>query len=445
MKGEKTFCPIPWIFQAARSNGDVRVCCQANVTKNKGVVRKTDGTAYNVAVDDLSEARNAELMNTIRKNMLSSKWNEECGRCKQEEENNLTSRRQYERVQWKYSILDALKNTNSDGSIDTNKSPIRYYDLRFGNFCNLKCRMCGPSDSDAWYSDWIELTGKTSFSDTSGEVQIQKVGNKLTATDFDWPNSEMFWTQIERNIPNIEHVYFAGGEPMLIERHYEFLQKCIDTDNAKNILVEYNTNMTTLPPRVIKLWKEFKEVRIGASIDGMEAVLEYQRYPVKWNKVRKNLDTLDTLPKNIKAWIAFTVTAYNVEHMIDFMKWKLQESNWIKINSSAIKPIITYHVAHHPQNLNIRVLPDAHKDRITQKFDNFVQWVETQNLDKKYAISAKGIRNGVCNYMNSDSYHEKHWNEFVSYTQSLDKIRFESINNSIPSIAALISNVEYKN
>ena len=103
----KTFCPIPWIFQAARSNGDVRVCCQANVTKNKGVVRKQDGTAYNTGIDNLSEARNGRLMKDIRKNMLSSKWSEECGRCRQEEENGLTSRRQYEQLQWKFSIIDA--------------------------------------------------------------------------------------------------------------------------------------------------------------------------------------------------------------------------------------------------------------------------------------------------------------------------------------------------
>jgi len=439
MKGEKTFCPIPWIFQAVRSNGDIRVCCQANVTKNRGVVRKEDGTAYNAGIDDLSEARNAQLMKDIRKNMLSSKWSEECGRCMKEEENGLTSRRQYERVQWKYSIIDALKNTKPDGSIDVNKSPTRYYDLRFGNFCNLKCRMCGPSDSNAWFEDWIKLTGKTSFNDTSGEVTIEEVNGKLCAVDFDWPNSEMFWTQLERNIQYMEHVYFAGGEPMLIERHYEFLQKCIDSGYAENIMLEYNTNGTTLPPRVVNLWKKFKEVRLGVSVDGMGAVLEYQRYPVKWNKVLKNLNTIDKLPNNIKAWIAFTVTAYNVEHMIDFMKWKIQESGWTKINNSAIKPFVTYHVAHNPPHLNIRVLPDRYKNRITQQFDNFIQWCEDENLDKKYIIAAQGIKNGVCSYMNNESYYNTHWKEFIEYSFSLDKIRGEKLIDTVPALGEYVN------
>lgn len=438
IKGEKTFCPIPWIFQAVRSNGDIRVCCQANVTKNRGVVRKEDGTAYNAGIDDLNEARNAHLMKDIRKNMMSSHWSDECGRCQQEEENGLTSRRQYERVQWKFGMLDALKTTKLDGSIDVEKTPTRYYDLRFGNFCNLKCRMCGPSDSNAWFEDWIKLTGKTSFNDTSGEITIEEVNGKLCAADFDWPSSEMFWIQLERNIQYMEHVYFAGGEPMLIERHYEFLQKCIDSGYAENIMLEYNTNGTTLPPRVVKLWTQFKEVRLGVSVDGMDAVLEYQRYPVKWSKVLKNLNTIDKLPKNIKAWIAFTVTAYNVEHMIDFMKWKIQKSGWTKINSSPIKPFITYHVAHNPPHLNIRVLPPLYKDRITQKFHNFIQWCKDENLDNKYVMAAEGIKNGVCNYMNSDSYYDTHWQEFINYTVSLDKIRNESIKLVCPGLGKYI-------
>tara|TARA_B100000902_G_scaffold395439_1_gene454020 strand:- start:432 stop:1745 length:1314 start_codon:yes stop_codon:yes gene_type:complete len=433
IKGEKTFCPIPWIFQAVRSNGDIRVCCQANVTKNRGVVRKEDGTAYNAGIDNLSDARNAELMKDIRKNMMSSKWSDECGRCKQEEENGLTSRRQYERVQWKFGMLDALKSTKMDGSIDVKKSPVQYYDLRFGNFCNLKCRMCGPSDSNAWFADWIELTGKNTFNDTSGEITIQDVNGKLCASDFDWPNSEMFWTQLERNIQYMEHVYFAGGEPMLIERHYEFLQKCIDSGYAKNIMLEYNTNGTTLPPRVVKLWSKFKEVRLGVSVDGMESVLEYQRYPVKWNKVLKNLKTIDALPGNIKAWLAFTVTAYNIDHMIDFMKWKIQDSDFIKINSGSIKPIITHHVAHNPPHLNVRVLPEEYKKEITQKFADFVDWCST--YDKKYQIAAQGIRNGVCKYMNSESYYNEYWNEFIQYTTDLDRIRNENIASVVPSLA----------
>ena len=428
-----TFCPIPWILQAARANGDLRVCCQANVTKNRGVIRKADGTAYNAGSDDLDEARNADLMKEMRLNMLQGKWNKECGRCLAEETSGLNSRRQYEQEQWNYTLEDAIKDTEDDGTIDVTSTPVKYYDLRFGNFCNLKCRMCGPTDSNAWYDDWIKLTGSNFFKETSGDIEIKQINGKLCASEYDWPNHEPFWEYLEKHINNIRHIYFAGGEPMLIDRHYDFLQRCIDQDSAKDIIIEYNTNMSTLPPRVAKLWENFKQVRVGASIDGYGKVIEYQRHPAKWDKLYKNLLTLDNMPSNIIGWLAFTVTAYNVNHMIDFMKWKLTESNFNKINSTTRRPIVTHHVAHHPQHLNIRVLPDEAKEKLTKRFEEFVQWTKDKNFNEHVVKQAQDIANGVCTYMNSDSYYNTHWEEFQRYTKRLDAIRGENLTEVEPA------------
>jgi len=422
-----TFCPIPWNFQAIRANGDVRVCCQANVTKNQGVVRKNDGSSYNAGNDDLVEARNGQLMKTVRKNMIEGIWSEECGRCRSEEENGLVSRRTYENEQWPVNFYHIKQNTNKDGTIDPNVFPVIYYDLRFGNFCNLKCRMCGPTDSNAWYDDWIKLTGTNKFNDTSGPIEIVKTNKGLEVSSFNWVENERFWQQLENNISNIEHVYFAGGEPMLIERHYDFLEKCVQLDRSKNMIIEYNTNMSTLPSKVTKLWTKFKQVRVGASVDGMGNVVEYQRHPAKWEKILRNLNTLDSLPNNIISWIAFTVTVYNVNHMVDFMKWKLLDSGFKRINSTKRRPIITHHVAHHPKHLNIRVLPNDYKEELTDKFQGFITWVKNNNFDSNIVRCSTDIVNGVVNYMNSDSYYQSHWKEFVTYTNKLDEIRNESV------------------
>jgi organic radical activating enzyme len=423
-----TFCPIPWNFQAIRANGDIRVCCQANVTKNQGVLRKPDGTAYNAGRDSLEESRNSELMKAVRKNMINGEWSEECGRCRSEEATGLNSRRIYENQQWKLTLEKVKEQTNEDGSIDVNNFPVVYYDLRFGNFCNLKCRMCGPTDSNAWYDDWIKLTGSNKFKDTSGVMEI--IDNSVPA--FNWPEYEPFWQQLEANIHNIEHVYFAGGEPMLIERHYDFLGRCVEKDAAKHIIIEYNTNMSTLPTRVTKLWTYFKQVRVGASVDGMGSMQEYQRSPAKWEKTLDNLRKVDVLPNNIMAWLAFTVTAYNVNHMIDFMKWKLQDSGFKKINSTTKRPIITHHVAHHPKHLNIRVLPDSYKEEVTKRFVEFLEWVKINNYPAHVINQATDITKGVTSYMNSESYHAEYWNEFVSYTKQLDQIRNEDLINIEP-------------
>lgn len=432
-----TFCPIPWIFQAVRSNGDVRVCCQANITKNRGVIRKDNGAPYNAGYDNLDEARNGQLIRDMRINMLNNVWNAECERCKQEEENGLTSRRTYENELWDYTIEQARAETLTNGNIDIHATPIRYYDLRFGNLCNLACRMCGPTDSSFWYEDWVSLSQSQEFQDTSGPIHLQRIGNKFQTFAYDWPKLDNFWIFLEANLQHLEHVYMAGGEPLLIERHYEFLQACIDADVAKNIRLEYNTNGTTLPPRVLSLWTHFKNVRVGVSIDGFGDTLEYQRYPAKWSKVLKNLHVLNGLPSNVTVWFAYTVTVYNVLHMVDFMRWKIEESGLNRINEFKKKPFLTHHVAHNPRHLNIRVLPEDFKQKVREKFDEFLSWASTR--EEHIRVAAQTVRDGVISYMDSESYHEEHWEKFLDYTVKLDAIRGQSITNVVPEFKEYFS------
>lgn len=431
----KTFCPIPWIFQAVRNNGDIRVCCQANVTPNQGVVRHPDGTSYNAGRDSFDEAKNAELMKSIRKNMLDGVWSEECGRCQQEEQAGLESRRMYELRAWDYTLADAKKDTQPDGTITVRSS---YYDLRFGNLCNLACRMCGPTDSHTWYEQWAEYHGSTKYQDTHGEVELKRnEKGRLYTTDYDWHNSESFWDQIEMNIPYIQHVYMAGGEPMMIERHYEFLKKCIGSGHAGNITIEYNTNMTSLPPRVLEMWKEFKQIRVGCSIDGMGEVLEYQRWPVKWRQAINNLNKVDQLPNNVVAWVAYTVTAYNIFHLPEFMLWKLKESNWKKINSSPQKPIITHHVAHGPKRANIRLLTPELKLKVHNHYDYYKFKVASDpEINEKIKNKFNKILDSVEKYMMADDYSDK-LEEFIKFTTYLDKARKQNILDVVPQYEEL--------
>ena len=429
-----TYCPIPWIFQAVRNNGDIRICCQANVTKNQGVVRHADGTPYNAGRDNMQEARNAELMKTVRKNMLEGKWSDECGRCMKEELSGLNSRRHYELENWRFSAEDAQKVTNEDGTI--NNPSLNYYDLRFGNLCNLACRMCGPTDSHTWYDQWLEYHGGDSYEDTHGTVTLTRNDKgRLCTIDYDWHDSETFWNQLEENIPNIEHVYMAGGEPMMIERHYEFLQKCIDMDRSKKMIIEYNTNMSNLPDRVLDMWTHFKQVRVGASIDGMGSVVEYQRWPLKWKSAYKNLQKLDEYAQensNIFPWLAFTVTAYNVWHVPEFMWWKLKESGFVKINSSKKRPIITHHVAHGPKRTNIKLLPADLKSELREYYITWIdKFKKDDSLDENTKNNAESILLSILKFANSEDMSNK-VEEFIRFTKYLDTKRNQSILDIAP-------------
>lgn len=436
-----TFCPIPWNFQAVRNNGDIRICCQANVTKNQGVIRHNDGTPYNARRDSLEDARNADLMKTVRKNMLKGVWSQECGRCQQEEEAGLNSRRQYEQQNWPTFTIDkARAATDDDGNVSD--IPVTYYDLRFGNLCNLACRMCGPTDSHTWYEQWVDYHKTNDYIDTHGTVTLQRnEKGRLFTNDYDWHGSNVFWDSIEKNIPNIKHVYMAGGEPMMIERHYEFLQKCIDSGYAKKIIIEYNTNMTALPPRVLTMWKHFRQVRVGASIDGYGDMVEYQRWPLKWKSAFKNLQKLDELcveNKNIFAWLACTVTAYNVFHIPEFMWWKLKESGFKKINSSKKRPIITHHVAHGPKRTNIKLLSTELKQDLFLHYKLWEERFVTDNeIDPHTKDNAINILDSIIKFANKEDYAQDYLQEFVNYTTYLDKARNQNILDVAPQYSKI--------
>ncbi len=433
----KTFCPIPWMFQAVRNNGDIRICCQTNISPNKGVVK-----GFNASNCDLTEARNAPLMKDTRKSMMQGEWPDECIRCRREEESGLESRRMYENEDRDFSYENALEVTDDDGTIDTALSPVTYYDIRFGNKCNLACRMCGTSDSDKWYKEQAELWSPF-FKDTHGEVELIQKGKTWVAknNDYDWYESKTFWDQIEANIENVEHLYLVGGEPLLIDRHYEFLEKCISTGHANHITVEYNTNLTKLNSRVLELWKQFKQVIIGASIDGYGKVFEYQRWPAKWKAVEKNIRKIDELPNNVRAWFTYTVTVYNVFHVPDFIDWKLKQG-FKKFNNSRKKPIITHHIAHNPEKINIRILPKEIKKKIRQKYTEYYDNLDVDDFTKE---KIKAILKSIVTYMEGDHNYYV-WTsgerppeieEFHTYTKELDATRNQNILDVVPEFKML--------
>ena len=261
----------------------------------------------------------------------------------------------------------------------------------------------------------------------------------MCSSPWDWHSSESFWNQLEKNIPYIEHVYMAGGEPMMIERHYEFLQKCIDMNRAQHMIIEYNTNMTNLPNRVLKMWEHFKQVRVGASIDGMGKVLEYQRWPIKWDHALKNLQKLDNTPDNIIAWLAFTVTAYNVWHVPEFMWWKITESNFKKINSTKRRPIITHHVAHGPKRANIKLLPAHLKEELKKEYNKWIDKFKSESINENTQNNAESILTSILNYASAQDLTnwqeistEHNQAEFIRFTRYIDSQRNQNVVDIVP-------------
>ena len=437
-----TFCPLAWNSINLRNNGDLRICCNTNsYSPQKGIMRKEDGTPYNAGRDDLNDARNAEILKDVRVSMMKSEWNPECERCRQEELNGIKSRREYESDDWDLTLEDAIEKTNEDGSIDPKDFDLEFFDIRYGNFCNLKCRMCGPTDSHSWYEDHVKLYNTTKYKDTHDLIQLTKNAKGRWSTDqYDWfKNSNFYWNNFEKHTNKAKKLYIVGGEPLIIEEHFESLERLVASGRAKDIQIEYNSNLTNVTDRMLKIWENFKQVRIGVSIDGYGDVCEYQRTPAKWKAVYKNMQKLNDNEKiNFKGWFAFTVTPFNVFHLPEFMKWKLEESGLTRYNPvNGPRPVITHHMCHSPKYYNVKVLPQMLKDEVCDHYQDYIDWVMSSNHSDHVKKKFTEILDGIMDFMNSEDYATDHLQEFIDHTKKLDLIRNQNILDVVPQYGGL--------
>ena len=443
------FCPLPWIMGAVRNNGDIRSCAQANSSKSRGVYRKKDGSAYNINTDSLEESRNSDLVKEMRSQMLAGISPESCIRCDQEEQSGIFSRRLYQQKFTKdfFTESDAKKVTSSNGTINTSTLPLKYLDLRFGNKCNTKCRMCGPTDSDLWYKDHVELWSHSVYSDNDSQVQLVLDDKNRWVPEvniYNWVESDQFWQNVESNMKGLIYIHTVGGEPLLIDRQFDLLEKCISLGIAKNITLEYNTNGTIIPARALKYWEEFEQVKIGLSIDGIGEVNDYIRHPSRFDNIERNIDLLDKSSANLILWFAFTVQAYNILHIPEVLKWIIKK-DFKKFGSDLNVPFISGHPLHNPKHLSVKVFDEKSKDKIANEMRSFYTWIEeylsenTVDSEKSLAWkkSSRKIIEGYIDFMFSEDYSEN-FTKFWAVTKRLDRMRGESFEKTFPKLYKFI-------
>lgn len=443
----KKFCPVPWSYLALKNNGDFRVCCHANTSNEKGLLRKEDDSKFNIAEDTIQDARQSQLMNEVRLSMLNNVDHATCIRCDKEDQAGLNSRRQYEKVRAEkvLTLEKAIEVTNSDGSIDLKRMPIRFMDLRFGNRCNLKCRMCGPTDSELWYDDHVNLWGEASFNEGGEQVNlIKNIKGKWTADTkkYHWIDEEHSWDQLKSNLSEVEYIYIVGGEPLLVTGHVEILKECIERGQASKMTLEYNTNLTLLPENVLELWKQFKVVRIGISIDGVKDVNDYIRSPSKWEQIEFNINKLLSFKAdhNFEVWFSLTYQAYNAYHLVTVLEWIKNE--FVLSERAGLKGIsLKTHPLHRPEHLSVKILPVVNKQELAQIYLDYIEQLKLENnqnkkLDKFIKVTEKMLHSLIV-FMNTEDL-SIHLDTFLRFTKELDEMRSERIQNVIPEIGKLI-------
>jgi hypothetical protein len=267
-----------------------------------------------------------------------------------------------------------IADTSEDGAVPPQ---LNYIDLRFGTKCQLACVMCSPHDSSGWIKDWQAIHPKIQ-NPTLKQTTLWANKGSTNGSSYNWhKNNPVFWQQFYEQIPNMQQLYFAGGESLIIEEHYEILEECIRQGHAKNLELRYNSNGVEWRDDLFDLWKQFKLVRFHYSVDSIHEMNDYIRYPSKWSRTAEVFHILDTqTPSNTEVTVACAVQALNIYYIPDFIKWKL-EQKFKKINMWPFGAGgINYHFVYHPPHLNVKVLPSWFKQKCREKYQAFYPWWE---------------------------------------------------------------------
>lgn len=416
----KSFCVQPWLHSYVNSNGAYQVCCTAD-EYHSGIPDK-NGVDYNIKNrPDIDEVMNSEFMKKLRKEMMSGEWNRICTRCFETEEHGGVSRRMLENAQHSEKISGLIEKTKDDGEIELE---LKSLDYRLGNFCNLQCRMCGPFSTGNWIKDWNEvMPSQIHLSNEQKEYYL----------NFDWVEQELLIDEFREKVKGIDQIHFAGGEPLLAPQMSKILRECINLGLAKNISVSYNTNITVLPKEVLKLWKEFKEIKLLCSVDGFNEVNEYIRFPSKWKTIDTNLHFLDEHADEFhitEILLSCTVQIYNVLSLGELYSYLRQFKK--------IVPALNLINLNFPEYMSTKVLPDEAKLEASKRLNTIAEELKNR-IPQNYTYLLENIFQ-VINFMNAED-HTTQLMKFKTVNTKIDKLKKFKLSESLPDLNGYL--IEY--
>ena len=396
LKDSKTFCIYPWIHLHAYPTGEAYPCCHAEM----GV-----GQVGNCRKNTLEEIWRDQPMAQLRKDMLSETPNAACGRCYEQEASGFFSGRKSANKHHGHHIK----------KLESNPFEMTYWDIRFSNLCNLKCRSCGHIFSSQWYQDQAKLAG----GDWKDRNTVLNYAGR-TETDM--------WSQLEPHLDYVEQIYFAGGEPLLMEEHYRILDELVRRGRFDVRLI-YNTNFTHTDLKgqsVFEYWKQFKSVAVGASLDDSGARGEYIRKGTDWAVVEQNRRDMMRICPGVDFYISPTLSIMNAWHLPDFHR------DWVEAGLIRAQDL-NVNILQDPAYYRIDIAPIKYKQLLRVKFEEHIEWLKTQgdNLGR----ATQGFESAVSFMMATDNTHliDTFWRK----THELDSIRKEQMLDIIPELKAL--------
>lgn len=402
----KTFCSLPWVSIAVDTDGSCKPCCISLDT-----MTKPDGTNWNLGTDKITDIFNSPAYVTMREKMLHGEVVPGCNRCYQMEKiGNKSHREVYNEV-----FRIPVPKPSADLTI-------KYFDLRFGNLCNLNCRSCSPKNSSQLAKEVSEITNPAI-------TKFHPIGVMPPTT---WYEQPIYEENIRGQYDNIETIYMTGGEPTIIQKNMDTMADLIATGHSKNITLKFNSNMTNTSPKFYKMITEFKSVIFFASVDGYGSMQEYLRFPSKWIQIDNNLCKLINLSPAIRIKPSPVIQITNLNKITELFEYFENHNRLLGRCAFDINPIIL----ELPEYLNISYLPT---DFAIQSWETIEEWMKGCKYQTSAFRATIAALKTKCYQAKEDKFQ---LDKYIEYNSIFDNHRNSFLKDANPELCTLLQHAQ---
>jgi hypothetical protein len=306
MNKPDTLCLAPWTHTYLSPQTERRLCCASRETAQnfKQYIDSSTGTGSYIPIT-LEQHWNSEHMRSVRRRMMAGETLAECEVCNDKLLNTDVYRSYFNKF-FGHKYSQVLETTDETGY--TTMKPVSW-DYRFSNLCNFKCRTCGDMLSSSWESEQRQHN-MINWQDSKNnwmKPDIKKQIEKFQTTQIE----AEFATAVENH--SIEEIYWVGGEPLVYEQHWRYMQRIIELGDGPRVYARYNTNLSRINHRNCNLYRDIlnhlRDWQICASIDGTGEIGEYIRTGLDYKEWLANFKEGVAVSKNKRQMrIDFTLT-----------------------------------------------------------------------------------------------------------------------------------------
>ena len=319
---------------------------QLNQTMNNSVRPCSviaSGSCWDITESSITQTRNNQTWKEVRQTFLDGKLHNLCSTCTNAEAAGSSSPRQLNN-EYLFEHLEIAINDEVEKIIAADLTAENIYALDYmpSNLCNYACVMCYPGASSKRYAFEVKNGQKL-------KIQVNPVDNDFFAL-----------------IKNVKILGFTGGETIMQPEVHILLDRIIEQDLAKDMIITILTNASDFPDNLVEKFSRFKKVLYTVSIDGIGPVIEYQRRGCKWETVEANALKIHSC-KVVHDIVNHVTSAITILNAMDFVDW-CHDHN---INNIAVSKVFQRH-------LSVFALPPELKrlalDRLIQGRKRYVHY-----------------------------------------------------------------------